>query len=84
MCTCVYVAAHSRVLLSGNGCGTTYVGGGRPCGLSAHGGVVVAFVSLLLPLGLQIDVLFLGPVLWRAKGSPLKRSDTYYCLLNSM
>lgn len=58
--------------------------GGRPCGLSADGGVVVAFVSLLLPLGLQIDVLLLGPVLWRAKGSPLKRSDTYYCLLNGM
>ncbi len=79
-------AARPRVLLSGNSCGTTCVdvGGGRPCGLSADGGVVVAFVSLLLPLGFQIDVLFLGPVLWRAKGSPLKRSDTYYCLLNSM
>lgn len=81
-------AARPRVLLSGNDCGTTCVGvgvgGGRPCGLSADGGVVVAFVSLLLPLGFQIDVLFLGPVLWRAKGSPLKRSDTYYCLLNSM
>lgn len=58
--------------------------GGRPCGLSADGGVVVAFVSSFLPLGFQIDVLFLGRVLWRAKGSPLKRSDTYYCLLNSM
>lgn len=58
--------------------------GFRPCGLSADGGVVVAFVSLPLPLGFQIDVLFLGPVLWRAKGSPLKRSDTYYSLLNSM
>lgn len=74
------------VPLSGNSCGTACagVGGGRPRGLSAGGGVVVAFVSSLLPLGFQIDVLFLGPVLWRAKGSPLKRSDTYYCLLNSM
>lgn len=51
------------MLLIGNSCGMTYVGGGRPCGLSADGGIVVAFVSLLLPLGLQIDVLFLGPVL---------------------
>lgn len=78
-------ASLPRVLLSGNGCGTVWVRvGGRPCGLSADGGMVVAFVSLLLPLGLQIDVLFLGSVLWQAKGSPLKRSDTYYCLLNSM
>lgn len=79
-------AAHPRVPLSGNGCGTTCVGvgGGKPRGLSADGGVVVAFVSSLLPLGFQIDVLFLGPVLWWAKGSPLKRSDTYYSLLNSM
>lgn len=60
------------------------VGGGRPCGLRADGGIVVAFVSLLLPLGLQIDVLLFGSVLWQAKGSRLKRSDTYYCLLNSM
>lgn len=37
--------------------------GGRPCGLSADGGIVVAFVSSFLPLGFQIDVLFLGPVL---------------------
>lgn len=60
------------------------VWGGRPCGLIADGGIVVAFVSLCLPLGFQIDILFQGPVLWRAKGSPLKRSDTYYCLRNSM
>ena len=59
-------AAHPRVLLlSGNGCSATCaaVGGGRPRGLGADGGVVVAFVSSLLPLGFQIDVLFLGPVL---------------------
>lgn len=37
--------------------------GVRPRGLGADGGVVVAFVSSLLPLGFQIDVLFLGPVL---------------------
>lgn len=81
--------AHPWVLLSGNECGTVCVwvgvwGGGRPRGLSADGGVVVAFVSSFLPLGFQIDILFLGPAPWRAKGSPLKRSDTYYCLLNSM
>lgn len=64
--------------------------GGRPRGGSAAaaaaggGGALVAFVSSFLPLGFQIDVCFLGPVRWRAKGSPLKRSDTYYCLLNSM
>lgn len=82
----VCVLQYIWALLSGNGCGTTCVGvgGGKPCGLAADGGAVVAFVSLLLPLGLQIDILFLGPVLWRAKGSLLKRSDTYYCLLNSM
>lgn len=79
-------APHSRVMLSRNGCGTVCGcgRGKRPRGLSADGGIVVAFVSSLLPLGLQIDVLLLGPVLWQAKGSPLKRSDTYYCLLNSM
>lgn len=37
--------------------------GGRPCGPSAGGGIVVAFVSSFLPLGFQIDVLFLGPIL---------------------
>lgn len=58
-------AAHLRVSLSGNSCGTMRagVGGGRPCGLSADGGIVVAFVSSFLPLGFQIDVLFLGLVL---------------------
>lgn len=59
-------------------------GGLKPCGLCADGGIVVAFVSLLLPLGLQIDVLFFSPGLRWAKGSPMKRSDTYYCLLNRM
>lgn len=67
--SCVYFcvfrtgAAHPRVSLSGNSCGTTRAGvgwGGRPCGLSADGGIVVAFVSSFLPLGFQIDVLFLG------------------------
>lgn len=58
-------AAHPRVSLSGNSCGTTRTGwgGGRPRGPSADGGAVVAFVSSFLPLGFQIDVLFLGPVL---------------------
>lgn len=37
--------------------------GGRPRGPSADGGIVVAFVSSFLPLGFQIDVLFLGLVL---------------------
>lgn len=67
LCVCLCVshpgASHPRVPLSGNGCGTTCVGvgGGRPRGLSADGGVVVAFVSLLFPHGLQIDILFLWP-----------------------
>lgn len=59
-------AAYLRVSLSGNSCGTTQKGvggGGRPCGPSAGGGIVVAFVSSFLPLGFQIDVLFLGPIL---------------------
>lgn len=67
---CVCVAARRRVPLSGNGCGTTCVGvggGDRPRGLGADGGAVVAFVSSPLPLGFQIDVLFLGPVLWQLK-----------------
>lgn len=83
-------SAYPRVLLSGNGCGSVCVcvcRGGRPGGGSAaaaDGGALVAFVSSFLPLGFQIDGCFLGPVRWRAKSSPLKRSDTYYCLLNSM
>lgn len=88
--------AYPRVLLIGNGCGMVRVcvcvcAGGRPRGgtaaataAAAGGGALVAFVSSFLPLGFQIDVCFLGRAWWRAKGSPLKRSDTYYCLLNSM
>lgn len=45
----IVVAPHRRVWV-----------GGRPRGLSADGGIVVAFVSSFLPLGFQIDVLFLG------------------------